>query len=127
MDDWEKFNETTLPEKEDFHSNLNLEDVTDADYMHTKRVCKDFDIEIFGEYHDLYLKSDTLPLSDVFENFRKMYLIIYHLDPVKPFSAAGLAWKKAFKKTEVKLELLTDIDILMVKKDIRGRICHAIH
>ena len=74
MGDWEKFNETTLPEKEEFYSNLNMEDITDADYMHAKRVCKDFEIKNLGEYHDLYLKSDTLLLADVFENFRKMCL-----------------------------------------------------
>ena len=56
MGDWEKFNETTLPEKEEFYSNLNMEDITDADYMHAKRVCKDFEIKNLGEYHDLYLK-----------------------------------------------------------------------
>ena len=54
MDDWEKFNETTLPEEE-FYSNLNLENITDADYMHAKRVCKDFEIKKLGEYHNLYL------------------------------------------------------------------------
>ena len=70
--DWEKFNEPTLPEKEEFYSNLNMEDITDADYVHGKRVCKDFEIKNSGEYHDLYLKSDTLLLADVFENFRKM-------------------------------------------------------
>ena len=41
MDDWEKFNETTLPEKEEFYNNLNMEEITDVDYMHGKRVCKD--------------------------------------------------------------------------------------
>ena len=55
MDDWEKFNETTLPEKEQFHSNLNIEEIIDADYMHGKRVCKDFEIKNLGEYHYLYL------------------------------------------------------------------------
>ena len=44
MDDWEEFNETTLPEKEEFYSNLNMEDITDADCMHVKRVCKNFEI-----------------------------------------------------------------------------------
>ena len=92
MDDWEKFNERTLPEKEEFYSNLNMEDITDADYMHAKRVCKGFEIKKLGEYHDLYLKSDTLLLPDVFENFRKMCLKIYHLDPVKFLSVPGLAW-----------------------------------
>ena len=91
-DDWEKFHERTLPEEEEFYSNLNMEDITDADYMHAKRVCKDFEMKILGEYHDLYLKNDTLLLADVFENFRKMYLKIYNLDPVKFLSAPGLAW-----------------------------------
>ena len=128
MDDWEKFNETTLPKKGDFCSNLNMENITNVDYMHVKRVCKDFEIKNLGEYHDLYLKSDTLLLADVFENFRKMCLKIYHLDPAKFLSAPGLAWEAALKKTEVKLELLTDIDmILIVEKCIRGGICHAIH
>ena len=69
MDDWEKFNETSLPEKEDFYSHLNMEDITDADYAHAKRVCKDFEIKNLGEYYDLYVQSDTLLLVDVLENF----------------------------------------------------------
>ena len=67
-------------------------------------------------------------LAEVFENFRKMCLKIYHLDLTKFCSAPGLAWLAAIKKTEVKLELLTDIDMfLIVEKGIRGGICHAIH
>ena len=91
-----------------------MEDITDADYMHAKRVCKDFEIKHLGEYHDLYLKRDTLLLADFFENFIKMFLKMYHLDPVKFFSSPGLAWQAALKKTEVKLELLTDIDMLLM-------------
>ena len=91
-----------------------MEDITDAYYMHAKRVCKDFEIKKLGEFHDLYLKRDTLLLADVFENFRKMCLKIYRFDPVKFLSAPGLAWQAAFQKTEVKLELLTDIDILLM-------------
>ena len=68
MDEWEKFNEATLPEKEEFYSNLNMEDIQVADYIHVKRVCKDFEIKKLDEYHDLYLKSATLILGDVFEN-----------------------------------------------------------
>ena len=109
MDDWEKFNETTLPEKEGFYSHLNMEDITDADYAHAKRVCKDFETENLREYHDLYIQSDTLLLADVAENFRNMCLEIYELDPAKFLSATGLAWQAALRKTKVKLDLLTYI------------------
>ena len=81
MDELRKFNETSLPEKEDFYRQLNMYDITDADYMHAKRVCKDFEIKNLGEYHDFCLKSDLLLLGDVFENFSKMSLEIYELDP----------------------------------------------
>ena len=122
MDDWEIFNETTLPEKEDFYSHLNMEDIIDADYAHAKRVSKVLQIKNLGEYH-LYVQSDTLLLGDVFENFRNMCREIYELDPVKFLSAPVLAWQSALKKTKVKLDLFTDIDILlMVEKSIRGGI-----
>ena len=85
MNECEKFNETLLPEKEEFYSKLDVEDTTDADYMHAKRVCKDFQIKYLGEYHDLYLKSHTLLLLDIFENFRKMRLKVYYLDPINFF------------------------------------------
>ena len=66
-----------LPEKEAVYRNLNMEDITDADYMHAKKVCKNFEIKKLGKYYDLYLKNDILLLADVFKNFRKMYLEIY--------------------------------------------------
>ena len=69
MDKWEKFNETSLPKKEDFYSKLNMDELTDSDYNHAKRVCKDFEFKNLGEYLDLYLKRNTLLLVDVFENF----------------------------------------------------------
>ena len=71
MDDWEKFNKTMLPE-EDFYSQSNMEDITDADFAQTKTVCKDFEIKNLGEYHDLYIQSNTLLLADIFENFRNI-------------------------------------------------------
>ena len=123
MDDWEKFNETSFPEKEDFYSHLNVEDISDADYAHTKRVCKDFKIKDLGEYRDLYVQSKIL----LFENYRNICLEIYELDPAKFFSAPGLAWQATLENAKVKLDLLTDIDLLlMVQKDIRGGICHSI-
>ena len=98
MDDWEKFNETLLIEKEDIYSHLNMEDITDADYKHGQRVCKDFEIKNLGQYFDLYLESDALFLADVFENFRNMCSEIYEFDPAKFLSALRLAWQAAFKK-----------------------------
>ena len=119
IDDWEKFNKKTLPEKEEFYISLNMEEVTDADYVHGKRVCKDFGIKNLGDYHELHLKSDILLLAYVFENFKKVCFKIYRLDPEKFLSAPGLAWQAALKNTKVKLELLTEIDmLLMVEKEL---------
>ena len=70
MDSWEKFDETTLPPKEAFYSNLNLEDISDEDYAHAQKVWDVFELKNLGEYHDLYVQSDMLLLEDVFENFR---------------------------------------------------------
>ena len=83
MDDWAKFNETLLTEKEEFYSHLNMEDITEADFAHAKRVCKNFEIKNLGEYHDFYVQSDTFLLPYVFENFRNMCIIIYKIDPEK--------------------------------------------
>ena len=71
-----KINETSLPEKEDFCSHLNMENITDADYANAKRVCKNFEIKSLGEYYDLYIQSDSLLLADVFENLRNICLKI---------------------------------------------------
>ena len=105
-----------------------MEDITDADYAHTKNVCKDFEIKSIGEDHELYIQIHTLLLVDVFENFRSMCLKTYELDPQRSFSEPGLARQKAFKKTKGKLDLLTDIDVLlMVETGIRGAICHSLY
>ena len=69
MDDWEQFNETSLPEKEDANGHLNTEDFNDTDHAHAKRVTKDFEIKKLGEYHDLYVQGNTLLLADVFEKY----------------------------------------------------------
>ena len=123
MDCWEKFNETSLPSKEDFYSNLNVEDIDDIDYRHGNNVFKGFKLENLGDYHDLYVQSDTLLLADVF-----MCLKEYELDPAHFLSLPGLAWQACLKKTNVELELLTDYEmLLMVEEGIRGGICHSIH
>ena len=91
INDWEKFNKISLHEKGDVYNHSNLEDITNAHYVHTKRVCKDFKIKNLREYHDLYVQSNTLLTADAFENFRNMCLKLYELDPEKFLSATGLA------------------------------------
>ena len=126
MDHWEKLNETLLPDKEDFHSHLNIEDIIVADYAHGKSPCKDFEIKNLGEYPDLYIQRDVLLLADVFEDFRNIYLKIYKIDSIRFFTAPGLAWQAVLKKTKVILDFLTDINmLLMVEKGVRGGICHS--
>ena len=117
MDSWQRFDESSLPDKEAFCSNLNTEDITDVDYRHGKTVFEYFTNKNLGEYHDLYVQSDTLLPADVFENFRNrnMCTKVYELDPAHFPSAPGLASQACLNKTEVKLELLP-----MVEKGIRG-------
>ena len=127
MDNWERFNEILLPNKEAFYSNLNMERITDTDYRHANKVFKELKLKNVGEYHDLYVQSETLLLADVFENLRNMCIKVYELDPAHFLTAPGLSWQACLKK-EVKLELLTDNDmLLMVGKGIRRGICHAIY
>ena len=74
------------------------------------------------------MQSATLLLADVFENFRNMCIKVYELDPAHFLSLPGLAWQACLKKANVKLELLTDNDmLLMVEEGVRGGICHSIH
>ena len=128
MDNWEKFDETSLPNKESFYSSLNMENIDDIGYRHGNNVFKRFRLKNLGEYHDLYVQSDTLLLADVFENFRNMCIKVYELDPAHFLSLPGLTWQACLKKTNIKLELLTDYDmLLMVEEGVRGRICNSIH
>ena len=91
MDSWERFNETSLPDKEVFYSSLNMENFTDIDYRHANRVFMTFKLKNLGEYHNLYVQRDTLLLADVSENFRNKCIEIYELDPAHFLSAPGLA------------------------------------
>ena len=92
MDNWKKFDETTIPPKEAFYSEFSLEGTSDADYAHAQKVREVFGIKNRGEYHDLYAQSDTLLLADVFENFKDNCNEVYELDPIFCASAPGLAW-----------------------------------
>ena len=100
MDSRERFNETSLPDKEAFYSNLNMEDITDVDYRHTIRVfnrsaLKSLNNKNLGDYHELYVQSDILFLEDVFENFRKMCI---EARSCSFFISSGITMASMFKE-----------------------------
>ena len=121
FDSFNRLSNTELPPKDAFHSVLNDSGISEEDYIHAQNVWKTFKMKTMRDYHDLYLKSDVLVLSDVFENFRDVCLDNYRLDPMFYYTAPGLAWDACLKIAKVRLELLTDYDMLMmVEKGIRG-------
>ena len=123
FDSIEKLNVEKLPDIEEFYSKLNDENISEADYEHAQNVWKKFNIKNMREYHDLYLKTDVILLSDVFENFRKVCKKNYGLDPGWYYTSPGLAWDAMLKMTRVELELLSDPQMYpMVENGIRGGI-----
>ena len=120
MDSPERMNETQLPPKSAFYSILNDSHITDDDYEHAQKVWKEFNMISMKDYHDLYLESDVLLLTDVFENFREVCQKNYELDPAWYLTSPGLSWDAMLKKTDVELDL-TDPDMLMLfEKCTRG-------
>ena len=124
MDSFEKFNHK-LPSKEDFYSILNDQHISNEDYEHAQNVWNKFSLKNMGDYHNLYHKSDILLLADVFENFRNTCLEYYKLDPCHYFTSPGLSWDAMLKMTNIKLELMTDIDMFQfIEKGLRGGISY---
>ena len=125
MNSFEKFEDNRLPKKEDFFSIMNNEHITDEEYQHAQNVWNEFGLLSMGEYHDLYLKSDILLLTDVFENFRKACQQYYGLDPAHYFTSPGLSWDAMLKMTETELELISDVDMFQfIEKGMRGGISY---
>ena len=92
MNSFERFEETRLPPQAAFYSQLNEQKLSDEDYEHAKAIWSSFGLRSMGQYHDLYLKTDVVLLSDVFENFRSTCLRNYELDLAHYFTAPGLSW-----------------------------------
>ena len=125
---WDKFEESQLPPIEAFYSNLNMSNIREDNYQHAQKVWKEFRIRNLGEYHDLYLKTDVIVLANTFEAFRDTCLEHYSLDPEHFYTSPGLAWKACLRKTPVRLELLTNPEmLLMFDHGIRGGITQAVH
>ena len=114
MGSQERLDEKSLPDKEAFYSSLNMKGITSVDYRHEKRVYKELKMNNLGDYHDLYVKSDTFLFADAFENFSNKCIEIYELDTAHFLSGPGLAWQVCLRNTEVKFELITDIDMLLM-------------
>ena len=92
MDDFSKFEETTLPAKDKFYSRLSDENISDENYKHAQDVCEAFDCKNLGDYHDSYLKTDVNLLTDVFENFRRKAMNTYELDSANYYTLPGYNW-----------------------------------
>ena len=121
MDSFDRFQETSLPIKESFFNKLNDTGITEKQYQHAQNVWNAFGCTNMRDYHDVYLKSDVLLLTDVFEKFRATCMQHYGLDPVHYYTSPGMAWDAALKVTDVKLELITDIDqYKFIESAIRG-------
>lgn len=126
--DMSRFEETSLPTKEQFYNRLHESHISDADYEHVAKVWEAFGCATLRDFHDVYLLSDILLLADVFEKFRNIAHETYKLEPLHYYSLPGFAWDAALKHTGVQIELIKDIDMfLMVKKAMRGGICVITH
>ncbi|KAB0790197.1 hypothetical protein PPYR_15471, partial [Photinus pyralis] len=121
VDSYDKLNLTTIPNKSDFFDVLHEQDITDEEYRRAQEVWNLFNCQTLGEYSDIYLKSDVLLLADIFENYRGVCLREYEIDAAQYLTGPSLSWDAMLKKTDVELELLTDIDMLhFFKRGIRG-------
>ncbi|XP_053214135.1 uncharacterized protein LOC128397434 [Panonychus citri] len=126
IDDFDKFGETTLPDKNSFYNQLNMAAIDDDVYENMVNLWNHFNLQNLGEFQDVYQKIDVVLLAAVFENFRKISNEQFQLDPPHFYSAPGLTWAAALKSTNVQIDLLSDIDMIMFfEKGIRGGISSA--
>ena len=128
MDSFSKFNDTELPKRGEFYRLLTDNNISEDDYRHARDIWNTFNLHNMGEYHDLYLKTDILLLTDVLENFRKACIANYKLDPLHYITSPGLAWDAMLKMTGINLELITDIDMqLFLERGMKGGISNITH
>ena len=126
MNSFKGFSEDELLNKSKFLSSLKDSGVNEKEYEQAVNVWKVFKIKNFGEYQDLYLKTDVLLLVDMFEKFVESCLNYYRLDPCHYFSSLGLSWDAMLKMTGIKLELINDINVhLFIEKGMRGGISYV--
>ena len=110
----------SIPTRYPARTILNNKNITKEDYTHASKVWEVFNVQSLGEYSDLYLKTDLLLLSDIFENFRRHCLSTYNLDPLHYYTAPGLAFDAMLKHTGIELELLADPEMLLFIEWYKG-------
>ena len=108
MNDFEKFKETCLPPREKFYNDLSKKHISDEDYTFIHELWNTYNLKNLGELHDLYMETDVLILSDIFEEFRNFSLLKYRLDPAHYNTAPGLSWSAALLYTKQSLEIPTE-------------------
>jgi hypothetical protein len=117
-----------LPSIKAFYSKLYKSECSIDDYKHAQNVFKTFKCKKFLDYHNIYLKSDVLILSDIWDNFRNVCYNNYGLDTCYYYTAPGLSFDAMLKITKINLELLTDVEMFkMVESGIRGGISQISH
>ena len=122
---FKNFKETNLPNIDKCFSSLKVCGISEKEYQRACDVWKVFEIKIFGEYHDLYLKTDVLMLRDVFEKFIKTCLTDYKLDPFNYISSPSLSWDAMLKMTGTELQKIDNIDMhLFLEKGTRGGVSY---
>ena len=127
VNSWDRFNETLLPPIDAFYSNLNMSLINEDDYQHAQKVWEEFGIRDLGDYYNLYLRTDVVLLANVYEAFRDTCLKHYKLNSAHFYTSPGLDWCACLKHTGIRLELLTDPDVLlMFERGIRGGITQAV-
>ncbi|XP_053205831.1 uncharacterized protein LOC128390178 [Panonychus citri] len=121
LDSFDRFTETSLPSRDQFYSSLMESPICDEIYNHVREVWSHFGCVTLKDLHDVYLKTDVVLLTAVFENFRKMALTSFGIDPLHHFSSPGLTWAAALKTTAIELQIFSDVDmLLMIESGIRG-------
>ena len=115
------FEQTTLPPKSDFFNHLSNTPISDKAYSNAQKVWESFKIRNMGEWHDLYVRTDVALLADIMEYLRKLMQEKYDLDLAHYLSLPMMALDCALKKSELKLDLLTDATMhCFVENAIRG-------
>ena len=126
VNNWERFNDTELPTKEYIYSKLYDAHISDDDYERAKHVWERFRIKDMGGYRDLYLKTDVVPLTDTFENFRNLCTTYHGLDPAYYTTLQNFAWDAMLKKINITLDLVHGQGMYgMIEKGKRGGVCQV--